>query len=63
MVRFMGISLICLALAACRSIGPSTVPRDQFNYNQAIADSTEEQLLLNLVRLRYAETPVFLKVS
>jgi len=39
------------------------VPEDQFNYNKAIAESTQEQLLINLVRLRYSETPVFLKVS
>jgi hypothetical protein len=37
--------------------------RPILDYNAAIAASTQEQLLLNLVRLRYNEVPVFLKVS
>lgn len=52
--------LIC---AACSSIGSRTVPKDQFNYNQAIASGSQEQILLNLVRLRYSETPRFLRVG
>ena len=52
-----------LALAACSSVGPTSVVRDQFDYNAAIAQSAQQQLLLNLVRLRYNETPVFLKVA
>ena len=54
---------LILAMISCSSVGPKTVPEDQFNYNAAIAESTHEQLLLNLVRLRYSEKPVFLKVS
>ena len=60
---FALVVLFLLTLAGCSSYGPKTVPDDQFNYNAAIAQSTQEQLLLNLVRLRYNETPVFLKVS
>ena len=59
----MFVLLLWLLLPACTRFGPKGVPGDRFNYNEAIADSTEEQLLLNLIRLRYAETPVFLKVS
>lgn len=55
--------LLSLTAAACASVGPRTVPRDQFDYNAAIAESSQQQLLVNLVRLRYAEAPVFLKVS
>jgi len=39
------------------------LPADRFDYGAAIASSTNEQMLLNLVRLRYNETPVFLDVS
>jgi hypothetical protein len=49
--------------AGCSSIGPTSVPGDQFNYNSAIAQSSQEQLLLNLVRLRYSEAPVFVRVN
>ena len=51
------------SIGGCASVGPRTVSRDQFDYNGAIADATQEQLLLNLVRLRYAESPMFLRVS
>ncbi len=51
-----------LVLSAC-GIGPSRVPSDRFDYNEAIARSSNEQMLLNLVRLRYRDTPVFLAVA
>ena len=57
------IVVLLLVLQGCASVGPTTVPQDRFNYNAAIAESSDEQLLINLVRLRYSETPVFLKVG
>ena len=57
------LALCLLATTSCVSMGPKTIPTDQFNYNAAIASSSNEQLLLNVVRLRYSEAPVFLKVS
>jgi hypothetical protein len=36
---------------------------DSFNYNEAISRSSSEQILINLVRLRYREVPVFLAVG
>ncbi len=59
-----GIAVAALfVLAACSSLGPDRVPSDNFNYNEAIARSAREQMLLNLVRMRYLEHPVFLKVG
>ena len=55
--------LLALGLGACGSMGPEVLPSDQFNYNAAIAQSIQEQLLTNLIRLRYNEPPVFLRVS
>ena len=52
-----------LFLSACTNIGPQTIPRDRFNYNTAIADSWKEQTLLNIVKLRYADMPLFVEVA
>jgi hypothetical protein len=56
-------AVIVIAVAGCAGFGPRTIPPDRFNYNQAIAESAKSQMLLNLVRLRYLDVPVFLKVS
>jgi hypothetical protein len=57
------VAVLILSLAGCKSQGPKNVAPDRFNYNAAIARSANEQMLLNLVRLRYTETPVFLTVN
>lgn len=55
--------LALLAVTACRSIGPDSVPRDRVDYSNALADSWKDQIVLNIVRLRYGDTPTFLDVS
>ena len=52
-----------LVVAGCAGIGAHRLPVDRFDYSAAIASSTNEQMLLNLVRLRYNETPIFLDVN
>lgn len=55
--------LLWLLLPGCAAFGPKRIPPDHFNYNEAISRSWNEQMLLNLVRLRYIEMPVFVDVS
>jgi hypothetical protein len=66
MMRFSAILLgasVMACLGGCAGIGPMVLPRDRFDYNAAIADSWKQQMLVNLVKIRYGDTPVFLDVT
>ncbi len=52
-----------LLLAGCAGIGPQALKDARFNYNLAVQLSSNEQMLLNLVRLRYRDNPVFLEIT
>ncbi len=58
-----GLILAAALFTGCRSIGPHTVSTDRFDYSSAIADSWKQQTLLNIVKLRYVDLPVFVDVS
>jgi hypothetical protein len=52
-----------LALASCQNLGPSSIEQDRVDYAGAMADSWKQQMLLNIVKFRDFDTPVFLDVS
>ena len=54
---------VIVSLTAGCAIGPGTIVRDRFDYSAAVADSWKSQMMLNLVRLRYGDTGVFLDVG
>lgn len=57
------VAALALLLAGCAAVGPRTIRHARFNYNEAVVRTFDEQLLLNLVRLRYRDTPYFLEVA
>ncbi len=59
----MAATAIAAAACACSSIGPSTVSRDRIDYETAIGDSWKQQTLLNIVKLRYGDFPVFMEIA
>jgi len=52
-----------LLLSGCSSIGPRSVSTDSFDYTRELADSWKQRMLINMVRLRYGDTPIFLDVA
>lgn len=61
--RSRSAAFLALGLTACHSIGPTTVPRDRVDYLDSLGDSWKEQTLLNVVKLRYGDLPIFLEVT
>jgi hypothetical protein len=55
--------VLVFLVAGCSNIGPSTVARDRFDYVTAISESWKRQTLLNIIKTRYLDAPVFMDVS
>ncbi len=58
--RVMALALL-VSLNGC--VGPQFLKVQRYKYNEAIQESTAQQLLLNIVRLRYNDSPMFLNVG
>jgi hypothetical protein len=50
-------------MCGCVHYGPRTIAQDRFDYSTAIGDSWKNQTLLNIVKLRYMDLPVFVDVA
>ncbi len=55
---------VILVLTGCQSsFGPNALDATHPAYNQAAINTLNQQMLLNLVRLKYRDTPYFLKLN
>jgi hypothetical protein len=64
LTSFLCTSIMSLALSACSArMGPKSVPADRFDYADALTRSWKEETLLNMVKLRYVDPPLFLSVQ
>jgi hypothetical protein len=50
-------------LGGCSGYGPTTITRDQMGYGRSVGDSWKNQMLSNLVKLRFVDMPVFVDVG
>ena len=50
-------------LAACGSYGPKSMNRDQLDYGNSIGENWKNQMLANIVKIRFVDMPVFVDVG
>lgn len=62
-VRRWFVLLVTVFMTGCSSIGPQQINMDRGRYNDIVRETDQEQILENIVRLRYVETPSYLQVS
>lgn len=58
--------LVCLSLlllSGCSGLGAHSIARDRFDYVTSVSDSWKRQMLLNLLKVRYSDAPVFMDVA
>lgn len=61
--RVVLLAACLLALAGCASLGAQRMGLDRTDYGNRLREANKEQLLLNIVAMRYGDAPLFLDVS
>ena len=53
----------CVPTEWVRRARPRTIPADQIDYSNAIGEASKQQVLLNVVKLRFSDLPSFVAAS
>jgi hypothetical protein len=66
-IGFPRLATVCLLavslVASCMGYGPRTIERDRMDYGLSLKASLKQQLLANIVGIRYMDAPIFVEVS
>jgi len=63
MARSLALASMALCLVGCAQLGPGLVKAGRNDYNIVLQQTEDEELILNLVRVRYGDRPLFLNVN
>ena len=55
--------LTVLIMSGCVNLGPNAIKTSRLDYNQSLRSTEDEQMLLNIVRLRYRDRMYFLEAD
>jgi hypothetical protein len=61
--RLAMVVIFVLIVSGCSSIGPKSIAVDRGAYNMAVQQTNDQELLLNMVRIRYRDTLYFTSVE
>src|SRR5687767_1958440 len=56
-------AVMLIVATGCHSLGPTAIRHDRSEYATSIAESWKRQTLLNIVKLRYLDPPIFVDVG
>lgn len=64
-VHWLYATITCLLVTGtgCTSVPPESMSADRFDYGQELAESWKRQTLMNVVRMRYGDAPVFMDIT
>jgi hypothetical protein len=62
-MKKLTVLITCALLTGCITVGPKLVSGSRTDYNVVLRQADDEQMLLNLVRLRYRDRSMFLELS
>ncbi len=57
------VPLLLSMATGCDMLGPASIRGSRANYNSAVQQTGKEQLLLNIVRIRYTDPPLFFDIT